>query len=80
MHAAGFVHADLQVKNLVVHDGAAWVIDFDRARIVSEVGRVHARQNFLRLRRSFQKRALPIAYFDAIREGYQAAGGVTIPL
>jgi 3-deoxy-D-manno-octulosonic acid kinase len=78
MHAAGFVHADLQMKNILVGDGKAWVIDFDRARVVSDVGRLHARNNFLRLRRSFQKLDLPMLYFDAIRDAYEAAGGHSV--
>lgn len=80
MHAAGVIHADLQLKNVLSRDGEAWIIDFDKAEVVSEVGLVHARQNFLRLYRSFQKHLLPIGYFDAIRESYEAAGGVKIPL
>ena len=80
MHAAGVLHADLQIKNLLARAGHGWVIDFDKATLVSEVGLVHARQNFLRLKRSFQKRGIPIGYFDAIRESYEGAGGVKIPL
>jgi 3-deoxy-D-manno-octulosonic acid kinase len=80
MHEAGLIHADLQMKNVLARDGQGWVIDFDKAKFVSEVGLVHARQNFLRLKRSFQKHAIPIGYFDAVREAYEAAGDVKIPL
>jgi 3-deoxy-D-manno-octulosonic acid kinase len=78
LHAAGIIHGDLQIKNLLARNGEAWVIDFDKARIVSEVGGVHARENLLRLKRSFQKRNLPIAYFDAIRDAYEGAGGASL--
>jgi hypothetical protein len=80
MHAAGFVHADLQLRNLLARNGRAWIVGFAGARIVSEVGRVHARANFLRLKKSFQRRRLPILFFDAVRDAYEAAGGVKIPL
>ncbi len=79
MHAAGVLHADLNMKNLLVHGSEAWVIDFDKGRIVSDVGNVHARANFLRLRRSMVNHA-NILMFDAIVEAYEAAGGVPIPL
>lgn len=78
MHAAGVLHADLNMKNLLVHGSEAWVIDFDKGRIVHDVGNVHARANFLRLRRSMIKHA-NILMFDTIVEAYEAAGGVRIP-
>lgn len=79
MHAVGILHADLQLKNLLVHGPEAWIIDFDKAQFVTEVGYVHARENFLRLKRSFQKHNIPLLYFDQIRESYVAAGGAEIP-
>ena len=79
MHAAGIVHADLNTMNLLVRGDEAWVIDFDKSHIVTEVGRLHARDNFLRLRRSMLKHGV-VLHFDSIVEAYEAAGGVKIPL
>jgi len=74
MHAAGILHADLNMKNLLVRGNEAWVIDFDRGRVVSEVGKIHARDNFMRLKRSIVKHA-NLLDLDKILEAYVAAGG-----
>jgi 3-deoxy-D-manno-octulosonic acid kinase len=56
LHAAGVAHADLNLTNLVVADGAATVVDLDRARLAR--GALSAgprRRSLRRLARSARK-------------------------
>lgn len=71
MHAVNIVHADLQVRNILIDtDGKSWIIDFDDA-VISETISDNARyRNLLRLRRSFQKNFLDLNDFDSLCEGY----------
>jgi len=57
LHAARFVHADLNPHNLLVSADLAsgWVIDLDRGRIVDRLG-VHARRDNLRRLYRFVRR------------------------
>jgi len=59
MHDAGIVHADLNLKNLLVRDAfdepEAFVIDFDRARLAGRLGLGERMRNLLRLDRSVLK-------------------------
>jgi hypothetical protein len=64
------------VHNILVSGDRVWLLDFDRARVVSGAGPLARARNLLRLRRSVQKAGLPARVFDTIREGY---GGVVIP-
>lgn len=70
MHDAGIWHADLQVRNVVVHEGLPWLIDFDRARVRTALGTWMRAANLLRLERSFRKNELPTSYMATILEGY----------
>ncbi len=76
MHDAGVYHADLHVENILLDDSTAYLIDFDNARRYDSLGGVPRARNLLRLRRSFQKRNLPIAAYAAILSGY---GDVVVP-
>jgi tRNA A-37 threonylcarbamoyl transferase component Bud32 len=59
MHDAGIVHADLNLKNILLRTEGwpfrAWVIDFDKAAMVAEVDFQTRIDNLLRLERSFLK-------------------------
>jgi len=70
MHDYGIWHADLQLKNILVSDGAVWLIDFDGARRVRALGRLQRCRNLLRLRRSFEKLGPPLNNFSTLLEGY----------
>ncbi len=76
MHDHGVWHADLQLKNILVSDGAVWLIDFDNARRVDELGTMARARNLLRLRRSFEKHGRPLDNFHTFLEGY---GSIQIP-
>jgi len=72
MHAAGIYHSDLQVKNILVVNESALIIDFDGAR-VTHVTPTMAASNLKRLKRSFIKRGLPLTAFDSIAAAYRHA-------
>jgi len=56
MHDAGVYHADLHLKNLLIDaEGAAYILDLDRARVVQSVGTGLRMANLLRLDRSVRK-------------------------
>ena len=60
MHASGIDHADLNLRNILVLDGALgpeiFIIDFDKARLFEgAVPAAQARRNLRRLRRSADK-------------------------
>lgn len=76
MHGAGVYHADLHVENILVDGENAYLIDFDNARRYNALGGIQRARNLLRLRRSFQKWALPELAFERILAGY---GPVSFP-
>ena len=60
MHTSGIDHADLNLRNILVLDGAPgpeiFIIDFDKARLFEGAVRAaRARRNLQRLRRSVDK-------------------------
>jgi 3-deoxy-D-manno-octulosonic acid kinase len=59
MHRAGIVHADLNLKNLLVRNAfdrpEVFIVDFDKARLVDEVSAREQRANLARLDRSARK-------------------------
>jgi len=77
-HAAGVAHADLNARNILIHDdsGAAWLLDFDRSKFTPGSG-VDGQANLARLRRSLDKTwpgqgpALDDCW-DKLRGGYRA--------
>ncbi len=70
MHDMNILHADLQVRNILVAREQIYLLDFDRARVLERVTERQRAHNLLRLRRSFEKNGLPMEQFEAIREGY----------
>ncbi len=76
LHDAGFWHADLQVKNILVAQGKPCLIDFDKAQRYSKLGRIPRSRNLLRLRRSFEKQGLSLDNFASLLHGY---GDIVIP-
>lgn len=77
MHDCGLWHADLQVKNLFVSPERVYLLDLDKASFRTRLRKVERYRNLLRLRRSFEKRELPMEYFQRILDGY---GGGRFPL
>lgn len=77
MHSAGVYHADLQIGNIIVGGGKVYIIDFDKSSYIDPSADLPRARNILRLRRSIEKNGLPIAYFDAIVNGY---GGIELPI
>ena len=71
MHDAGFIHADLQIRNILIADSGPYIIDLDKARQCSSVSPSAREINLVRLSRSFQKNSVPLKHFNAIRAGYQ---------
>lgn len=71
MHAAEIVHADLQVRNILVEPtGVVSLIDFDNSKIVYGIRDRARHRNLLRLKRSFEKNDLDPNDFNTICEGY----------
>lgn len=66
MYEAKIDHADLQVKNILISDGKALIIDFDNARIWPTPSIANTTQNIGRLRRSFAKHSLSMEAFETI--------------
>ncbi|MBI2421710.1 MAG: hypothetical protein HYV27_02690 [Candidatus Hydrogenedentes bacterium] len=75
MHDAGIWHADLQVKNILIHGAKALLIDFDAAKQVDSMRRTQRWRNLYRLRRSCEKHGLPGGLFKAICAGYGEPNG-----
>ena len=73
MHEMGVFHADLQVRNILVGADAVYLVDFDKARVLSRLSALHTARNLLRLRRSFEKNRLPLDHFERVCEGYGIA-------
>lgn len=58
VHEAGFVHPDLQLRNLVVNDAAppeAWLLDVDTCRSIQPSDAAARRRNLDRFYRSWEK-------------------------
>lgn len=70
MHELGVLHADLQLKNILVSEDAAYLIDFDNARVRKPLSKRDRDRNLLRLRRSIQKAGHTSEFFDLICTGY----------
>ncbi len=66
MYEAKIDHADLQVKNILISDGKALIIDFDNARVWPTPDIARTTLSVGRLRRSFLKHNLPMAAFEII--------------
>lgn len=71
MHDANIVHADLQVRNILVESTqVVSIIDFDNAKVVNAISDSARHRNLLRLKRSFEKNNLDLNDFDLICEAY----------
>jgi len=69
-HQAGFFHADLQLKNILVADNQPLLIDFDRSFRKQTLSKEERMKNLLRLNRSVEKwktLGLPITRTDRLR-------------
>ncbi len=79
MHDGGIWHADLQIKNVLVHEGVPKLIDFDGAQW-QEVpwSKGQCMRNLLRFRRSLEKNGHDDVLFDALCVGYGAEAGVVM--
>ncbi|MBN2466720.1 MAG: phosphotransferase [Deltaproteobacteria bacterium] len=75
MHDAGIVHADLNLKNIILQNNApdppqGYIIDFDKSRIKPSATNRERIGNLMRLNRSvekFRKEGVPITRTDALR-------------
>lgn len=76
MHDLGVFHADLQVRNILVHDECIYIIDFDNASMTSSLSALQRARNLLRLRRSMTKCNLPESRWRHLMEGY---GDLAVP-
>ena len=66
-HDAGFFHADLQLKNLMVADGRTILIDFDRSYRKQSLSLKERMDNLFRLNRSadkWKREGVPISWTD----------------
>jgi len=70
MHDLGVVHADLQVRNILITEKGPYIIDFDKARRTGHLSSTARAANLFRLRRSFEKNGLDERAYELIREGY----------
>jgi 3-deoxy-D-manno-octulosonic acid kinase len=70
MHEAGLLHADLQVKNVLISGGMPYLLDLDRARWRQRVSPRQRARNLARFQRSLRKHGLEQA-FEPVREGYE---------
>ena len=70
LHEVGGLHADLHPANILVARGQAYLIDFDRARILAALTPGQRASNLLRLRRAFVKHGFALPHFDAFMQGY----------
>lgn len=78
-HEAGLIHADLNVKNVLLTGSppTAWLLDLDRSRLVEEVSPPHRLAMLARLERSMAKwesrsgSSLDPAIRYAFRSGYE---------
>jgi 3-deoxy-D-manno-octulosonic acid kinase len=69
-HDAGFFHADLQLKNIMVVDAETKLIDFDRSYRKQSLSQKERMKNLLRLNRSadkWKRKGLPVTRTDRWR-------------
>lgn len=77
MHDAGIVHADLQIRNILISASGPVLLDFDKARVGRVPGRIGRARNVYRLRRSLEKNGFAHpGLFEALLRGY---GGFSPP-
>ena len=75
LHAAGLVHGDLHLGNLLVgRDGAPWAVDFTRARLVDELPAEVARDDLLALASETREVVDPGAWRRFLAAWRRAAG------
>ncbi len=77
-HQAGFVHGDLQLKNILVAGGQPFLIDFDRSYRKRTLTVKDRMDNLLRLDRSVEKwrrKGLPVTKTDRWRFFLAYSGG-----
>jgi len=70
LHASGFFHQDLQLKNILVSGDQLFLIDFDRSYHKRGLTAAEKKKNLLRLDRSMEKWerfGLPISRTDRLR-------------
>lgn len=74
LHRSGFVHADLQLKNIMIRMNPAgprvFILDFDKAGRFDPPREMKAQRNLLRLYRSFRKMYLShprVSAYDPLR-------------
>lgn len=72
LHDAGVEHGDLNAMNILLSARAAYIIDLDKSRRYTILPTARRRANLARLRRSFQKRGLPMDAFEAIARAYSS--------
>lgn len=73
MHELGVDHPDLQLANILLADDREYLIDFDKAVRMHRLPDNARERNLRRLKRSFLKHDIPEDFFDALRQGYEAA-------
>jgi len=71
-HEAGVYHADLNVNNIMLVEGRAHLIDFDKAVLGTRGDVRRGARNLRRLERSFGKRGLPHDAHHEIARAYAA--------
>lgn len=82
LHAAGIIHPDLNLRNLLIQEGEAgpraFILDLEKCRRVRGVSRLSRRSMLRRFRRSARRFAerggspLSAGEWEAFREGYGA--------
>ena len=70
MHDLGVIHADLQLRNILVSREGVYFIDFDKAKRYGTTGSISRKWNLLRLRRSFEKNCVEPHWYTVILDGY----------
>lgn len=83
LHGAGFLHADLNPRNLLLASdlASAWILDLDRGRFVHPLGERERRDNLRRLYRAVRRREsrarafLPRSDYLRFLRAYEAGRG-----
>jgi tRNA A-37 threonylcarbamoyl transferase component Bud32 len=72
LHENSIVHADLQVRNILVDaaDSKVLIIDLDKAYSPKQITPLQRQSNWRRLLRSFGKNDLPIEIYSSMLEAY----------
>jgi tRNA A-37 threonylcarbamoyl transferase component Bud32 len=71
MHERGVEHRDLKANNVIVRDGAVWIIDVDRVRFTREAGREARVLNLAQLNAAT---GAPVTRTDRLRFWFAYAG------